>query len=1038
MKKNLLNIIAISATTLLAVLSQSCTSTADEGNMGSFPYLEIEEPRVEITKSKQTVKVAINTNRNVIATEKHDWITTSVSDQKSITINVSENTEEKSRQGQITVTTYDKLFSETITVIQDESGVHTYKGDITISTDTKLAEFVKNYTRVEGNLILGSEVAKNPSSLSEAEAEPKAGSLTDISSLSTITEVTGYITVGNNPNLKDLSVLKSIASFSEIRISNNPKVTSISFLKDMKDITTLILTHSDDFSKYESTVSGLTQLTYLDISCNGITDISFLKRLTNLQTLILGTASGETNYISDITVLNDLKSLRNLNVSGLPLTIQEIDEFKDKNPSCNVTMDQLAASTPVLSKPGTSSKNQTSLTLTCTVVEQGTDAITKSGFYFGEDPDNMTKILANVKNGYITHTKTGLSSSKKYYFYAWAENLSGMTVTETVSTYTSGIPQVDSLMTITPSDNSITVNSKLFFNGGSTAECGTIIGQKPDITIEDNLYKKSQNTDQETDYTWTSTFTNLNAGYRYYVRSYAKNEYGTVYNTAKKVYTTGTPDVAISVPTASEKSDHSLNLRSVINNMEYGTIAEAGFYISLTEDNIEDAQMIIATVNTETGEITASADNLQSSTKYYIRSFVEFEVGVAVRSDVAGIYTYGIPVIDTEKIDYTSYDNSIEITGRLAYTGGEILTYGAVISKTDDLDIDNYLNIITYTSATELEDQAWFGSFSELNSGYRYFIRHYATNSYGTAYSDPIEVYTTGETWIPSYKVYMAMDYPAYANYEETSSFTPVGLYYREDIAATTNWFSLSESWDNWSSDSYYYCYLMEGVQNIMVSNVPQPAGNIWDQDNPNILSQINPDEQTLIRYSISNAGIWGGLGSEIIVGTVKDCDIKEFDYSVSPINVELKRLTARLNLSMTYSDKFGKKVNDLSQIISSYNVRVEGFYNECNIGKDMSVSYGKADGYIQLDNIYSISTSDTQDISNGLHLFPTPNGNNLKFTVDLTFIDGKKITLYAGTKGIVANNCYDLVINVSEVEGEVEGNFNVEVMENVKEEIEF
>ncbi len=1028
MKKNPINIIAALAAFLLAVLSQSCSSTADEGNMGSFPYLEISEPRVEVSKTQQTIKVAIQTNRDVMVVEKHDWITTTVNGQESISIKVTENTEEKKRDGQITVTTKDKLFSETIIVVQDESGVHTYKGNVVINSNSELADFVKNYTRVEGNLILGNEISKNPASMSEVSAEPKASSLTDISSLSAITEVTGYITVAGNPNLKDISVLKNFATVTELRISDNPLVTSIDFIKNM-NVTTLMLTHSADFSKYQNTVGNLTKLTYLDISCNGITDISFLSRLTKLETLILGTRSGETNYISDITVLHDISSLRNLNVSGLPLTLQEIEDFKSDNPRCNVTMDTLAASTPLLGTPGTSSKDLTSLTLSCTVLETGTGDITKSGFYFGENPDNLTKILANVKNGYITYTKTGLTSSKQYYFYAWAENSSGTTTTDIVSTYTCGTPQIDTMMTIVPTDNSISVTSKLFFNGGSTTECGTIIGQNPDITIENNLYKKTQNTDQETDFTWTSTFSNLSPGYRYYVRSYAKNEYGTVYNTVKKVYTTGTPDVAISVPVASDKTDMSFNLRSVINNMDYGAIAEAGFYISVTADDIDNAEILTANVNSETGEITASASGLQSSTKYYVRSFVEFEVGVAVRSDVAQVYTYGLPVIDMEQIDYTAHDTEIYLDGYIKYTGGEVLTYGAIISKTDDLDINNYLDIITISSATERENLYWTSAFTDLNSGYRYYIRHYATNSYGTAYSEPIEVYTTGTTWIQSYEVLTQFQHPQYNNTDEEISYdyNMYAMYYREDVAQNTGWVSHhSYYWDDFKKYAYSF---MEGEQSLIFTNIQYSS---WDSQNiqNNTLMISNPDDKTLLRYTPYNTNENGpGLGNDIIIGLIKDTDIKEG----STLNVQTQRVTTSLTLSLTYSDKYGDLVNDLSSILHYISIDIEGLNNECNISKDLNISYGKPSTITHNGDFPYVS--DTYTIFDAIDIFPT---SGLKLTVHLTFDDGRQATLVAGTKEIAVNTKNDLVINISELEGDVTGNFTIEVLENVKEEIEF
>lgn len=111
----------------------------------------------------------------------------------------------------------------------------------------------------------------------------------------------------------DLSALANLTQLTKLSIScSNASVVSFDFLSELTNLQELSLT-STGFKQF-STISGLTQLTSLDLSNNGITrEINWgaFLSLNNLKVLDLS-----NNNITDCTFLRHLTNLKELNLTG--------------------------------------------------------------------------------------------------------------------------------------------------------------------------------------------------------------------------------------------------------------------------------------------------------------------------------------------------------------------------------------------------------------------------------------------------------------------------------------------------------------------------------------------------------------------------------------------------------------------------------------------------------------------------------------------------------------------------------------------------
>ena len=150
MKKNIYILIACLFTTMLA----GC-SVNEEGIYGSFPYLEIDQTSVTLSKVGSTEALTYESNRALRVTVESKfgkWLT-AIAQDGEIILTYQNNELETKRTAHLIITTPNQLITKTIDVPQDASGELTFEGDLKLKSKSEIKD--NTYTKVRGELIVG-------------------------------------------------------------------------------------------------------------------------------------------------------------------------------------------------------------------------------------------------------------------------------------------------------------------------------------------------------------------------------------------------------------------------------------------------------------------------------------------------------------------------------------------------------------------------------------------------------------------------------------------------------------------------------------------------------------------------------------------------------------------------------------------------------------------------------------------------------------------------------------------------------------------
>lgn len=555
------------ALTLAAAMMYTVSCISQVDGYGSFPYMELADGSAtshSIGNAGGSITVALKTNRTVTATCEDSWLKATATEDGetgTVTITVSPNEEETSRSANVVLSVPNLSTTISIMVTQDESGNHTYNsGDVLLYTDDGLKTFTGSYNRIAGNLILGyasnMEETRSASALEEYYFyingvqycfEPNS-LLTDLSPLEQIDWFGGdiYLMLNSELQAEELEHLVRLGAANWTLVGND-RITALDCL-DGSGVSGLTVHHSPklDFNS----LRGL-DLSYLDISSNGLEDISFITTgFEGLNTLILGTADGtETNSIRDITPLLALESLQFLDISGLPISQASINILRNHFGSANVIADNMSNAVPVIGTPSVTDRTPEEITFYAEITSIGApiERITDKGFYFGtvNDLDQMQQYPADLtamSETDIQVTIPGLDSSTVYYAIPYAVNSMGTSYGETVETNTLGRGILANEIESEPDYYSIYVTDNMLLAGGDEVYFGFVMGDSESLSLDNYLYyRENQYVEGQIvlPYLMEAVFDGLSSGSAYFVRSYIRNEYGTTYSDPVRVFTLG-------------------------------------------------------------------------------------------------------------------------------------------------------------------------------------------------------------------------------------------------------------------------------------------------------------------------------------------------------------------------------------------------------------------------------------------------------------------------------------------------------------------
>ncbi|MES2275974.1 MAG: hypothetical protein V4592_08125 [Bacteroidota bacterium] len=222
--------------------------------------------------------------------------------------------------------------------------------------------------------------------------------------------------------------------------------------------------------------------------------------------------------------------------------------------------------------------------------------------------------------------------------------------------------------------------------------------------------------------------TSLNSGTIYYVRAYAVTSRETIYGNARSFTTPAYQASTISTTAIASIGQTSATSGGTITAAGGGTITARGICWNTTGSPTTSNNY--TSDGTGTGTFSSTLNNLTAGTTYYVRAYALNQAGTAYGNQVSfttspvTLATLTSPSISG--ITQTGANSSATVSSA---GGGTVSAYGICWNTTGSPTISNSRTI----------DGSGTGAFSSLlgglAAGTTYYVRSYATNQAGTAYS---------------------------------------------------------------------------------------------------------------------------------------------------------------------------------------------------------------------------------------------------------------------------------------------------------------
>ena len=356
--------------------------------------------------------------------------------------------------------------------------------------------------------------------------------------------------------------------------------------------------------------------------------------------------------------------------------------------------------------------------------------ITQWGFCYSSTSEYPTisgdKVTVDVAGTDFEATITGLVPGKTYYVRPFATNSMGTIYGSTYTVTTLCLPAT----VATPSASEVAgksflVTAELTDDGGGVSSIGFCYSTSENPTIDDPKVSGTMGGGSN----FNATVTGLSPVTTYYVRAFAKNSAGTSYSEQITVTTSTAPAIVADV-TSSEITGVSFKVSSEIINNGGADVTEKGFCFATTENpTIENSKKTV-----DGDEFETTIAELAPVTTYYVRAYAVNSIGTSYSEQVL-VKTLAVlaTVSDVASSDITG--SSFKVSSTITFNGGaEVTEKGFCYSTTENPTVENNKQVIV---GDEFET-----TIAELEPATTYYVRAYAINSIGIAYSEQITTMT--------------------------------------------------------------------------------------------------------------------------------------------------------------------------------------------------------------------------------------------------------------------------------------------------------
>lgn len=406
---------------------------------------------------------------------------------------------------------------------------------------------------------------------------------------------------------------------------------------------------------------------------------------------------------------------------------------------------------PTLTAPVISDKDETFATATATIENSGDAEILVKGICWSDALSTPTVDNAHIADAAsagnsIRIKMEGLTAGTTYYVRAYAENKNGYAYSSTVtfSTNQTYLPGMGALSFTDITETAARASAEITTDGGTPILEYGICYSTTVLSPTINDPKKSI-TGSAT--TFAIELDGLAKGTTYHVRAYARNKNGTTYSMVRDLSTIENTVPEVSALQAIDIQDDNAVLQANIVSKGGLEILERGFVYSETNPTptIESDTKLASTATTDV--FTAKMEKLTYNTRYYIRAYARNALGLAYSGQTyfSTIATY-TPSLNSPSIEQSSVTaKTAVVTGTIAHNGGaEVTEQGFWYSDRSSSTPDETNGIFVKGQA------AGNGTFTATLSGLKaytyYYVRAYAKNKNGIAFSSSYDSFTTLQT----------------------------------------------------------------------------------------------------------------------------------------------------------------------------------------------------------------------------------------------------------------------------------------------------
>ena len=403
------------------------------------------------------------------------------------------------------------------------------------------------------------------------------------------------------------------------------------------------------------------------------------------------------------------------------------------------------ASVPTVTTATVTNATQTTATGGGNVTADGGATVTAKGICWATTQNPTVSNPKTVDGdglGIFTSSITGLTAATTYYVRAYATNSAGTAYGNQVSFPTLPPAVVASLTTQTPSDvtcNSAGLGGRINEDGGAAiTEKGIVYGTNRNPTTANTKVPMVSGTTN-----FTQIVTGFSENTTYYVRAYAINSAGTAYG--QEEFFTTPPCATGPVVTTTQVS--SVNCTSAVSG---GNITNDGGLTITARGVCWGTSPNPTTAGNKTsngtgkGIFSSTLTGLTSGTMYYYRAYATNSITTSYGQEG---YFFSTPVPATVQASSPTdiSCNSAVLSGRINNDGGIAPTEVGIVYALTQNPTTAHTKIVMSNSGG-----SWSQPVSGFNGSTTYYIRAYAINCAGTAYSNQVTLNTPACAAIPS------------------------------------------------------------------------------------------------------------------------------------------------------------------------------------------------------------------------------------------------------------------------------------------------